>query len=77
MKIRKAINEKNIVIDGFKIWKVSIPVDEVDILRKHPSELKGGKELDDDQNMASFGKVLDDYIQVFMGHPDLILFQIA
>ncbi|CAG8807558.1 32752_t:CDS:2, partial [Racocetra persica] len=71
-RMRKAICEKNIITSGFKIWKVYIPVDEADILRKVPSELKSGKPLEDDQNVTSIGKVLNNYIQIFMGNPDSV-----
>ncbi|CAG8687908.1 18255_t:CDS:2 [Dentiscutata erythropus] len=71
-RMRKVISEKNIITSGFKIWKVYIPVDEADILRKVPSELKSGKPLEDDQNVTSIGKVLNNYIQIFMGNPDSV-----
>ncbi|GBB97594.1 hypothetical protein RclHR1_30070002 [Rhizophagus clarus] len=72
-RMRKAISEKNIVINEFKIWKVSIPVDEADILQKDTSELKGGELLEDNQNVTSIGKVLNNYIQVFMGNPNSVI----
>src|SRR6266496_3906644 len=71
-RMRKAISEKNIVTSEFKLWKVSIPVDEADILRKDTSELKGGEPLEDNQNVTSIGKVLNNYIQVFMGNPNSV-----
>ncbi|GES98285.1 hypothetical protein GLOIN_2v1695656 [Rhizophagus clarus] len=72
-RMRKAISEKNIVINEFKIWKVSIPVDEADILQKDTSELKGGELLEENQNVTSIGKVLNNYIQVFMGNPNSVI----
>ncbi|UZO09743.1 uncharacterized protein OCT59_029958 [Rhizophagus irregularis] len=72
--MRRVINEKNIATDEFRIWKVSVPVDKVDILREDPSKLlKNIKLLRDEQNITSIGKFLDDHIQVFMGHPDSMI----
>src|SRR5436309_1981985 len=71
-RMRKAISEKIIIISEFKIWKVSISVDEADILRKDTSELKDGELLEDNQNVTSIGKVLNNYIQVFMGNPNSV-----
>ncbi|CAG8728614.1 4613_t:CDS:2, partial [Rhizophagus irregularis] len=63
-RMRRVINEKNIATDEFRIWKVSVPVDKVDILREDPSKLlKNIKLLRDEQNITSIGKFLDDHIQ--------------
>lgn len=71
--MRSVINKKNIATDNFRIWKVFIPVDKVDVLRENPSELKDVKLLKDEQNITSIRKVLNHHIQVFIGHPDSMI----
>ncbi|RGB34553.1 hypothetical protein C1646_668455 [Rhizophagus diaphanus] len=65
--------DKTDTIEEFKqsiLHRVTVIINEVDILRKDRPELKGGKLLKDKLNITSIGKVLDNYIQVFIGNPN-------
>ncbi|POG62493.1 hypothetical protein GLOIN_2v1485372 [Rhizophagus irregularis DAOM 181602=DAOM 197198] len=53
--------------EKYSIWKISIPVDEADILRKDPPELGSGRRLNNRQPLSVLGRRPNDHIQVFMG----------
>ncbi len=56
-----------------KSGKYPVPDSEVNKLRNVPAELKGGEELEGGQRVTSIGKVLNNYIQVFMWNPDSVI----